>query len=170
MTALMANRMCSGKRSTSRPTVICATAPHRNTAVVRPPTATSEMPLPTRSSTILGSDIEMVLKTSPALSATTTNSPKIIAADVSDSDDVGRGAARRGVSRFFIGNEPEIDRAGHNADQPGTRKAPRQDNAAVSAAVMPAASETPRLPQTPLNAMVRPRWVAFSRIIAVPTG
>ena len=53
---------------------------------------------------------------------------------------------------------------------PGTRKAPRQENAAVSAAVMPAASETPRLPQTPLNASVRPRWVAFSMIIAVPTG
>ena len=85
MTALMANRMCSGKRSTSRPTVICASAPHRNTAVVKPPTSTSEMPPPTRSSTIFGSATEMVLKTSPALSATTTNRPKIIAATGVDS-------------------------------------------------------------------------------------
>ena len=54
--------------------------------------------------------------------------------------------------------------------RPGTRKAPRQDNAAVSAAVTPAASDTPRLPHTPLNASVRPRWVAVSMIIAVPTG
>ena len=53
---------------------------------------------------------------------------------------------------------------------PGTRKAPRQENAAVRAAVMPAASETPRLPQTPLNASERPRWVAVSMSIAVPTG
>ena len=35
---------------------------------------------------------------------------------------------------------------------------------------MPAASETPRLPQTPLNASERPRWVAVSMSIAVPTG
>ena len=72
-----------------RPTVICATAPHRNTAVVRPPTATSEMPLPTRSSTIFGNEIEMVLKTNPALSATTTKRPTIIAAEVADIDTSG---------------------------------------------------------------------------------
>ena len=53
---------------------------------------------------------------------------------------------------------------------PGTRNAPRHENAAVSVAVMPAASETPRLPQTPLKASVRPRWVAFSITTAVPTG
>jgi hypothetical protein len=52
---------------------------------------------------------------------------------------------------------------------PGTRKAPRHDNAAVRIAVTPAASEMPMLPQTPLNAMVRPRWVAASITIAVPT-
>jgi hypothetical protein len=53
---------------------------------------------------------------------------------------------------------------------PGTKNAPRHDSPAMSAAVMPAASEMPRLPHTPLNAMVRPRWVALSITIAVPTG
>ena len=53
---------------------------------------------------------------------------------------------------------------------PGTKNAPRQEIIAVNAAVMPAASETPILPQTPLKAIVRPRIVAFSMIIAVPTG
>ena len=53
---------------------------------------------------------------------------------------------------------------------PGTKNAPRHDKAAVRIAVMPAASEIPRLPQTPLNAMVRPRWVALSITMAVPTG
>ena len=48
--------------------------------MVTPPTISSEMPLPTRSSTIFGSEIEMVLKTRPALSATTMNRPNIIAA------------------------------------------------------------------------------------------
>ena len=41
--------------------------------------------------------------------------------------------------------------------RPGTRKAPRQDNAAVKAAVTPAAKATPRLPQTALKASARPR-------------
>ena len=71
-------------RSTSRPTVICATAPHKNTAVVRPPTSTSEIPLPIRSSTIFGSATEIVLNTTPALSATMTKSAKITAAIVGE--------------------------------------------------------------------------------------
>ena len=53
---------------------------------------------------------------------------------------------------------------------PGTRKAARQPSHATSAAVMPAASATPRLPHTPLNAIERPRVVACSISIAVPTG
>ena len=52
----------------------------------------------------------------------------------------------------------------------GTRNAPRQPIHAVSAAVMPAASETPMLPQTPLKASVRPRLIAAATTIAVPTG
>ena len=52
----------------------------------------------------------------------------------------------------------------------GIRKAARQPIQAVSAAVMPAANATPRLPQTPLNASVRPRLTAASATIAVPTG
>ena len=85
-------------RSTSRPTAICASPPHRNTAVVRPPTATSEMSLPTRSSTILGNATDRVLNTSPALSATTTKRPKIVAATGAEratSGDVLRAAACR---------------------------------------------------------------------------
>ncbi len=54
--------------------------------------------------------------------------------------------------------------------RPGSRKAPRQDSVAVRIAVIPAATETPRLPQTPLNASARPRWLASSTTIAVPTG
>ena len=88
MMARIANRICGGKRSTSRPTVSCATAPHRNTAVVRPPTSISEMPL-MRSSTIFGSATEMVLKTRPALTATRRNSAKITTASVVDIDTSG---------------------------------------------------------------------------------
>jgi hypothetical protein len=53
---------------------------------------------------------------------------------------------------------------------PGTMKAARHPKAAASAAVMPAASATPRFPHTPLNAIERPREVACSISIAVPTG
>ena len=54
------------------------------------------MPEPTRSSTILGSDTEMVLKTRPALSATTMKSPKITIASLGErftSADFERAAA-----------------------------------------------------------------------------
>jgi hypothetical protein len=50
------------------------------------------------------------------------------------------------------------------------RNAPRQPIHAVSAAVMPAARDTPILPQTPLKASVRPRLTAAATTIAVPTG
>ena len=52
----------------------------------------------------------------------------------------------------------------------GTANAPRQPIQAVRTAVMPAANATPRLPQTPLKASVRPRLVAAATTIAVPTG
>jgi hypothetical protein len=46
----------------------------------------------------------------------------------------------------------------------------RQPNQAARAALMPAASETPRLPHTPLKASVRPRACDASISIAMPTG
>ncbi len=53
---------------------------------------------------------------------------------------------------------------------PGTMKAARQPSQVASPALMPAASETPRLPHTPLKASVRPRaWLA-SISMAMPTG
>ena len=52
----------------------------------------------------------------------------------------------------------------------GTMKAPRHPITDASTAVMPAASATPRLPHTPLKASERPREVACSISIAVPTG
>ena len=52
----------------------------------------------------------------------------------------------------------------------GIRNAPRQPTHAVSIAVMPAANATPRLPHTPFNASVRPRFTASDTTIAVPTG
>src|ERR1700733_12004052 len=105
MTASAAKRMCSGKRSTSRPTVICAMAPHRNTAVVRPPTASSEISLPTRSSTIFGSETEIVLNTKPALNATMTKRANSVTA-------IGNGSDTSAV----VENEPRIDQAGGDAD------------------------------------------------------
>ena len=149
--------------------MICATAPHKNTAVVRPPTATSEIPLPTRSSTIFGNATAMVLNTRPALSATTTKSPKTMAATVADRATSG-ALEREAVCRVSSGTSQRKTTPVAMQTAPGTTKAPRQDNAAVSAAVIPAASDTPRLPQTPLNASVRPRWVALSMTMAVPTG
>ena len=58
------------------------------------------MLLATRSSTIFGSEIEMVLNTSPALSATTTNSPTIIAAEVLESETSGE-VLRAAACPFF---------------------------------------------------------------------
>ena len=64
--ATTSENSCVGvMRSTSRPTTICPSAPQRKTAVARPPTASSEMLAPSRSSTILGSAIDSVLKVRP---------------------------------------------------------------------------------------------------------
>ena len=52
----------------------------------------------------------------------------------------------------------------------GAKKAARHPNQVASTALMPAASETPRFPQTPLNASVRPRAFDASISIAMPTG
>src|ERR1700683_3399159 len=86
--AIAANKMCTGKRSTRRPTVSCAIAPQIKTAVVSPPTASSEMP-EIRSSTIFGNATDSVLKTNPADSATSANSPSRTTATVLDTPTPG---------------------------------------------------------------------------------
>ena len=58
-----------------RPTVNCATAPHRNTAVAMPPTAASEKVLPMRSSSSFGNAIVTVLNTRPAAVPIRMNKP-----------------------------------------------------------------------------------------------
>ncbi len=68
---------------------------------VKPPTAKSEMPLSTRSSTIFGSATDSVLKTSPAHSATTTNRAKITAAAVADNATSG-DALRAALCRASV--------------------------------------------------------------------
>src|SRR5579863_9527993 len=88
MMAAAANKTCTGKRSTKRPTVSCAIAPQMKTAVVNPPTATSEI-LEIRSSTIFGKATESVLNTNPADSATTTNRPNSATATVLDTPTSG---------------------------------------------------------------------------------
>jgi hypothetical protein len=40
----------------------------------------------------------------------------------------------------------------------------------VIQAVMPAATDTPMFPHTPFHAMVRPRLIAVSITIGMPTG
>ena len=56
------------------------------------------------------------------------------------------------------------------ASAAGTKKAQRQPSQVAKSALMPAASDTPRLPQTPLKASVRPRAPEASISIAMPTG
>ena len=151
MTASTAKRMCSRKRSTSRPTAICAIAPQMNTAVVSPPISTSEMLL-TRSSTIFGSATDNVLNTSPAAQRDDDEKTEDGRRDGGRQRHVGRSAARGFVLRL-VGNEPDIGGAGRDADDarheegaaPGQRGGEERGD--------PAASEMPRLPQTPLNAM-----------------
>jgi hypothetical protein len=122
-----------------------------------------------RSSTIFGNATVSVLNTRPAVSATTMNRAKIATAAGMESATSG-AELRLLACRSSSGASQTYATPVAMAIRPGTRKAPRQENAAVRAAVMPAASETPRLPQTPLNASERPRWVAVSMSIAVPTG
>ena len=52
----------------------------------------------------------------------------------------------------------------------GMKNAKRQPSMAAITAVQPLAIDTPILPQMPLNAIVRPRTIAASTTIGVPTG
>src|SRR5271155_3812411 len=168
MAANTANRMCNRKRSTSRPTANCVIAPQMKTAVVRPPISTSEILL-TRSSTIFGRATDSVLNTSPADKATTTKRPNIVAARTGDIETSGE-ALREDLWAVSSGMGQRYAAPVATQTMPGTKNAPRQDSVAVRSAVTPAASEIPILPHTPLKATVRPRWVALSITIAVPTG
>ena len=137
MTAPMANRMCSGKRSTRRPTVICATAPHRNTAVVRPPTMTQRDAV----ADALVDDLRQRDRHGVEDQAGAERDHDEQAEDHRrgrlGQRDVGRGAALGRVRALSSGTSQIIDDAGRDADHarhqesaaPGERRGQRRGDA-----------------------------------------
>jgi hypothetical protein len=78
---------------------------------------------------------------------------------------VRRGAAA-GRELPVVGHHHEVRDAGGNADHGRHQERTAPAEPRVSAAVTPAAKQTPILPQTPLKASVRPRLVAAATTIA----